>query len=105
MHIPYLEHDGKKHWGIDTSDIDDLSRRGIDGSTVSALEADHCLAELRIERDRRMGAQDWRYQRYARELRLGVEPTESIETIDTLMQALANITETYHSLDDVVWPE
>lgn len=60
--------------------------------------------EVRNLRDRIMADNDWRYDRYNREVRLELTPTESIEDIDTFMQALANIT----NQDDpfsIVWPD
>jgi hypothetical protein len=51
-----------------------------------------------------MDAVQWRTDRWMRETRLGLQPTESIEKLDKYMQALADITNT----DDpflIVWPK
>lgn len=59
--------------------------------------------EIRTIRDELMSKVDWRYQRYNRELRLGLETTDSIEVLDAYMQALADIT-TQQDPFNVSWP-
>lgn len=59
----------------------------------------------RKERDRRMDAFQWRLQRHAREVRLGLTPTDNIADLDAYMQALADVTAQAGFPDDITWPE
>lgn len=59
---------------------------------------------VRQQRDARMRAFSWRYERHARELRLGFTPTDDLAKLDQYMQSLADITKQ----DDpfrIQWPE
>lgn len=47
---------------------------------------------VRQERDVKMNEFQWRYERYNRELRLGLPNTDNLEMLDNYMQALADIT-------------
>ena len=71
---------------------------GTDWATVSAKQAELTAAEplkaLRAERNKRIAETDW----YA----LSDVPMDAAMT--TYRQALRDITATYTSLDDVVWP-
>jgi hypothetical protein len=58
---------------------------------------------VRINRDKLMKDNDWRYSRHQRELRLGLVPTENLEDIDNYMQELANIT-TQEDPFMIFWP-
>jgi hypothetical protein len=59
---------------------------------------------VRTQRDQLMAEGDWKYQRYQRETRLGIETTDNLTYIDEYMQALANIT-TQENPYMIVWPE
>lgn len=60
---------------------------------------------VRPERDWKMAAFDWRIQRYAREMRLGLTPTDDVSDLDTYMQALADLPAALNSITDPVpWP-
>ena len=80
---------------IESSDPEDF---GTDWATVSAkrdeLIAAQPLKELRAERDRLIAATDWWA---SSDLTMTAEQTE-------YRQALRDITDSYLSLDDVVWP-
>ena len=80
---------------IESSDPADF---GTDWATVKAkvdeLTAAEPLKALRAERDRKLAETDW--------TALG-DVTQSAE-MATYRQALRDITESYTSLDDVVWP-
>ena len=80
---------------IESSDPADF---GTDWATVKAkvdeLTAAEPLKALREERDRKLAQTDW--------TALG-DVTQS-EAMATYRQALRDITETYSSLDEVVWP-
>ena len=58
---------------------------------------------VRRQRDSFMSQMDWRYTRYAREVRLNLTPTDDIAALDTYMQALADIT-TQTDPYNITWP-
>lgn len=58
---------------------------------------------IRSERDRRISDFDWRYLRYQRQIRMGVEPTDSIEKLDLYIQQLADITNQPDPFT-IIWP-
>lgn len=47
---------------------------------------------------------EWRLDRYHRQVRLGLEPTDTLSELDAYMQALADITE-QPDPDHIVWPD
>lgn len=61
------------------------------------------LISIRLERDQRMKDFEWRYERYNRQIRLGIEPTDNIQAMDSYMQSLADITE-QEDLINIIWP-
>jgi len=62
-------------------------------------EADVLLNDLRAERNAKLAETDW-------EIVMHKEKGTNIPTaLKTYRQALRDITDTYTSLDDVVWPE
>lgn len=81
---------------IESSNPDDF---GVDWETVVAkrdeLTAAEPLKRLRAERDRKLAETDWTAN----------SDVEMSEEMKAYRQALRNITKTYSSLDDVVWPE
>jgi len=77
---------------------DDPSTRPTDAeisAKVTELEAAEPLRLLRVERNRRIAETDWWA---SSDLTMTAEQT-------AYRQALRDITNTYTSLDDVVWPE
>lgn len=48
---------------------------------------------VREKRDALLSGMSWRYERHARETRLALTPTDSIETLDAYAQALAEVTD------------
>jgi hypothetical protein len=48
--------------------------------------------EIRSHRDRLLSELDWRFLRYQSQVRLGIEPVDSIVELDTYAQALRDIT-------------
>ena len=75
----------------------------IDDSAVSTKETElenaQPLAELRAERNAKLAETDW-------EIVMHKEKGTNIPTaLKTYRQSLRDITDTYTSLDDVVWPE
>lgn len=58
---------------------------------------------VRQDRDSMMNDFDWRYERYDRQIRLNIEPTDNLAAMDAYMQALADITlqpDPYN----IIWP-
>lgn len=49
-------------------------------------------SDVRAKRARLMAEFEWRMARHARELRLGLPPTDNLQALDAYMQALADIT-------------
>lgn len=81
---------------IESSNPDDF---GVDWATVVAkrdeLTAAEPLKQLRAERDRKLAETDWTAN----------SDVEMTDEMKAYRQALRDITDTYTSLDDVVWPE
>jgi hypothetical protein len=63
----------------------------------------HALA-VRVKRDSLISSFSWRYERYASELRLGIETTDSIELLDQYAQALRDITDQEYFPSVIDWP-
>ncbi len=59
---------------------------------------------IRAERERRIAGVEWRIGRYLSEVRQGLTPTEPIGPLDTYIQALRDIPQTYSMPESVVWP-
>lgn len=59
--------------------------------------------KIRLQRDTMMDQFQWRYSRYERQTRLGLPTTDTIENMDTYMQALADIT-TQSDPYNIIWP-
>lgn len=61
-------------------------------------------AEVRADRDFRINEVAWRYERNAREVRLGLTPTDDIAALDKYVQALADVPSQNGFPDKVKWP-
>jgi len=68
--------------------------------TYNKVKAD----EIRLIREDKISALQWRYECHAREVRLGNTPTDDILVIDKYIQELADITKQPGFPDNVVWP-
>lgn len=60
---------------------------------------------VRAQRDSMIAAVAWRYERHAREIRMGLKATDSLATLDTYIQELADITSQSGFPNDINWPE
>ncbi|MES1990138.1 MAG: hypothetical protein V4441_04190 [Pseudomonadota bacterium] len=60
-------------------------------------------AAVRTTRDSLIEGIAWRYERHAREVRLNLLPTDSLEALDLYTQSLAEITN-QPSPANIVWP-
>lgn len=78
----------------------------LEDKTLEDLQAEKELiwSQIRAERDRRINQVAWRYERYARHSRLGLEQIDSIEELDIYVQALADIPQIQDDPYDIVWP-
>lgn len=68
---------------------------------ASALETP--MHAIRQRRGVMMDMMRWRYERYDRHVRLGLDQIDTLEDMDKYMQALANITDVSNP-SDIVWP-
>lgn len=59
---------------------------------------------VRVERDRRIQAVMWRYERLGRHFRLGLPMLDDMATLDAYVQALADIPDQQGFPHDVTWP-
>jgi hypothetical protein len=66
--------------------------------------ADNLWAQIRAERDKRIGAVTWRYERYARRERFELPQTDKIEDLDVYVQALADIPQNQTDPYNISWP-
>lgn len=78
---------------------------GLPSLADPAAPTDKQLAEaVRAERDALMATFQWRLDRHAREVRLGLTPTDDVAVLDAYMQALADITLQPTFPATVTWP-
>ena len=86
---------------IDGQEVSTPSDFGVTWTQISEkkteLDVSEPLAELRTERNAKLAETDWTQSR-------DVTLTNDVDWA-TYRQALRDITDTYTSLDDVVWPE
>lgn len=68
------------------------------------LTTEQLAAAARSKRDMRIAAMSWRYERNARETRLGLGTTDNLSDLDTYTQALADITGQVGFPTDILWP-
>lgn len=103
----------------DTTSYDPATHRMSDFPTYSVVDGEvyehreitpipvptreEILQSVRFRRDRLIGEFQWRYDRYNREVRLGLTTTDDLTKMDAYIQALANITDT-EDLNNIVWP-
>lgn len=67
---------------------------------------DSVLAEqVRAERDRRIDVVMWRVERYQRQVRLGLTPTDDISALDAYIQALCDVPGQENFPGSVTWPK
>ena len=73
----------------------------IDKDRLADLEA----AKVRAQRDGLIADVQWRYERHARESRLGLATTDDIAALDAYVQALADVSKQKGFPLKVKWPE
>lgn len=67
-------------------------------------EMDALWSSVRAERDTKISAVTWRYERYARHARLNLPQVDDIANLDVYIQALADIPQTQTDPQNIVWP-
>lgn len=92
------------------SGIEVLEWTGTDwmvrNKTPEELQAENDVlwSEIRAERDNRIEAVTWRYERYARHARLNLTQLDNIADLDNYVQALADIPQTQSDPKNIDWP-
>lgn len=77
------------------------------GKTREQVEQDRITQlaqEVRAERDKKIAAVQWRKDRYADEVVLGLTPTEPIEPILEYIQELREVPEQAGFPTNIAWP-
>lgn len=73
-------------------------------SAVNALEYEQASITNRKKRDQLITNEVWRYERHARESRLGLTRTDDITELDAYIQALADVPEQSGFPHSINWP-
>jgi hypothetical protein len=92
-----------------------LDNGSFESRLVTTIDADELATALpadpidnspiiRAQRDLLIQAQSWKYERNAREVRLGLKPTDDMKALDTYIQALSDVPNQKGFPDAVVWP-
>lgn len=68
------------------------------------FEKDEAWRAIRRRRDEMIAAISWRYERWYRLDRLGLDQIDDITKLDTYVQALADIPQNQTDPYDIVWP-
>lgn len=77
------------------------------GKTKAQVDEENRLKlieQVKLERQHRIEAVQWRKQRYQDELALGIKPTEPIEPILVYIQELRDITKQEGFPNKIKWP-
>lgn len=79
------------------------------GNTAEPVEKNDPWTSIRAERDSKINAVQFEYERYNRELRLNITPTRNADwmlALDNYVQDLANIPQVYEQTPgDIIWPK
>ncbi|MGO2354626.1 MAG: phage tail assembly chaperone [Marinomonas foliarum] len=106
----YVDNRGTEYWAEDGTKhtITEVGEEVQEGALLEAPVILPTNAELsttaRTKRDQLLGEVSKRYDRYASESRLGLETTDSIESLDTYAQALRDITKQEGFPTTIEWP-
>lgn len=78
----------------------------LGSNTAESVKYEAGSAEsVRAKRDGLLNDISWRYERHAREARLGIETTDSLSALDTYAQALAVVPQQEGFPATINWPE
>lgn len=106
----YVDNRGKEYWGADGTKhtIAEVGEEVPEGALLEEPIIPPTEAELsataRAKRDALLNGIAWRYERNAREARLGIETTDSIEALDAYTQALADVPQQEGFPTTIEWP-
>lgn len=102
---------GKEYWLEDGAahTITELGEEVPEGALLEdppepELTDEDLASAARLKRDSLISEMSWRYERNASETRLGLESTDSIETLDQYAQALRDVTEQEGFPSEINWP-
>lgn len=111
--MPYfkLPNDPRPHFidaGVDPSDyfpigfvqINDEEAQIMRIASIPAPTVD----SVRTDRDARINAVSWKYERHAREVRLGLPLTDDIAALDRYVQNLADVPNQIGFPNNINWP-
>lgn len=91
---PYQDDNGDWKISVVTKELHESRNSILD--SISSM--------VRATRDKLIEDEAWRYERYAREVRLGLTPTDNITALDTYIQALADVPSQEGFPWDITWP-
>lgn len=99
----YWDEDGTKHT------ITELGEEVPEGALLQEPPKpeptnEELASAARLKRDSLISDMSWRYERHASEIRLGIDVTDSIESLDSYAQALRDITEQGGFPTVINWP-
>lgn len=99
----YWDEDGTKHA------ITEVGEEVPEGALLEAPVIPPTVEQLatraRANRDTLLEQFTWRYERHAREMRLGIETTDSLLELDAYAQALADVPQQAGFPATIEWPE
>ncbi len=98
----YWDEDGTKHKITELGE--EVPESALLEVPVILLTDEQLAATARAKRDTLLEQFTWRYERYSREVRLGIETTDSIEALDAYAQALADIPQQEGFPTTIEWP-
>ncbi|AFG37625.1 tail fiber assembly protein [Spirochaeta africana] len=99
MSNEYIDHDSQKVLQGDDDKLLEVGRITEDE------HRERKAAEVRAERDSRISQFEWRYARHQSEVRMGKEPTDSIDDLDRYMQELRDVPQQEGFPHAVEWPK
>lgn len=104
--------DGGEHWPELPDGAVEVQEPPADGSQIWNADAEAWIDDpaalavrRRVERDARIEAERWRFERQASEVRLGLTPTDDIAALDAYVQALRDVPQQPGFPATVNWPE
>lgn len=104
VEIPQKQYEGL----LEDQTIGKVIKADENGFPVAAEPAPPSVEQLanvvRVDRDQRIAAVTWRYERNAREVRLRLKTTDDINTLDAYVQALADVPEQAGFPTSIDWP-
>lgn len=82
----------------------EMTANDVEAYLTSTVSNEQLAATARAKRDTLLNVFSWRYERYASEIRLEMDTTDAIESLDTYAQALRDITKQEGFPTAIDWP-